>query len=104
MVSEYRGIFAKERSASVALKEHIQNGTGVRIWVEPVVVLWGQFEQGPTEVDKVTFVRGSELVDWLRRPHPPRTRFDVAKVSALFDQAAREGLGPRTRIAGERVD
>ncbi|MFZ0128704.1 MAG: nuclease-related domain-containing protein [Candidatus Dormiibacterota bacterium] len=103
MVSEYRGIFAKEGSASAALKERIQHATGIRIWVDPVVVLWGQFEQGPTEVDKVTFVRGSELVDWLCRPSPPRTRFDVAKVSALLDQAAREGLGPRPRIAGKRV-
>jgi Nuclease-related domain len=103
LVSEYRGIFAKEGSASAALKEWIQDGTGVRTWVEPVVVLWGQFDQGPTEVDRVTFVRGSELVNWLCEAHPSRPRFDVAKVSALLDRAARQGLGPRPRIAVKRV-
>lgn len=97
IVSEYRGIFAKEGSASAALKERIQDGTGVRTWVEPVVVLWGQFDQGPTQVNNVTFVRGSELVDWLCGTHPQRRRFDVARVSALLDTAASHGLGPRPR-------
>jgi len=97
MVSEYRGIFAKEGSASAALKERIQDGTGVRTWVEPVVVLWGQFDQGPTQVNNVTFIRGSELVDWLCGTHPQSRRFDVARVSALLDTAARNGLGRRPR-------
>jgi hypothetical protein len=102
MVSEYRGIFAKERSASAALKERIQDGTGVRTWVEPVVVLWGQFE-GPTKVDNVTFLRGDDLVAWLCGAHSPKQGFDVAKVGALLDHAARQGLGPRSRTPAKGV-
>jgi hypothetical protein len=104
MVSGFRGIFAKEGSASAALKEFIEDGTGVRTWVEAVVVLWGQFDQGSTEVNKITFVGGNELVGWLSAPRPPRRPFDVVKVSALLDQAARRGLGPRPRIARKVVD
>ena len=49
------------------------------------------------KVNNVTFVRGSELVDWLCATHPQRRRFDVARVSALLDTAASHGLGPRPR-------
>jgi hypothetical protein len=39
---------------------------GVRRWVHAVVVLWGAFEQGIVEGDRVTFVHGDRLVEWLR--------------------------------------
>jgi Nuclease-related domain len=99
MVSEYRGIFAKEGSASAALKQLIQNRAGVTLWVQAVVVLWGDFDQGPIEVDRVTFVRGSELVEWMRSSQPPRRAFDADKITGFLDQASREGLGPRPRTA-----
>ena len=100
MISEYRGIFAKEGSASAALKQFIKERVGVTLWIQPVVVLWGRFEQGATEVDRVIFVRGGELVDWLCGVQPSRWQIDVAKVTAVLDQAARQGLGTRPRAAG----
>lgn len=39
---------------------------GVRQWVTPVVVLWAEFPERCVELDGITYIRGDELVGWLR--------------------------------------
>jgi hypothetical protein len=43
---------------------------GRRVWVQAVVVLWAELERPVTEVNRVTYLHGSELSGWLTsRPH-----------------------------------
>jgi hypothetical protein len=45
------------------------------VWVQPVVVVWGDFEAGFVDADGVVYVHGDHLVDWLRSIPPRRARF-----------------------------
>jgi Nuclease-related domain len=101
-VTDYRGIFAKEGGAGAALKAWIADKAGVTTWVNAVVVLWGQYDQGPTEVDNVSFVHGDDLVGWLLARPSARRGLDRVKLGDALDQAAREGLGRRHRFADLR--
>jgi hypothetical protein len=40
---------------------------GRKVWVRPVLVLWGEFAQGLVETDRITYVHGSRLVELLAR-------------------------------------
>lgn len=44
----------------------IRERTGVSVWVQSVVVVWGDFPQGTIVSGKSVFVRGDLLVGWLR--------------------------------------
>lgn len=47
------------------LSAEIRAATGERVWVYPVVVLWGLFEAGVVEVGGVTYIDGERLASWL---------------------------------------
>lgn len=51
---------------AVNLKSRIEAETGLRRWVQAVVVVWGDFGQGASEVDNVVYLAGDELESWLR--------------------------------------
>jgi hypothetical protein len=53
------------KAASAKNKEAIQRLTGVRTWVQPVVVVWAPFAQGVVASNGVVFVAGEALADWL---------------------------------------
>lgn len=53
------------RGASARLKERIESATQLRPWVQAVVVVWGNFQQGHGEGDRVVYVAGELLADWL---------------------------------------
>lgn len=65
-----RGLVPRMRAASAELSERIESAVGLRVWVQPVVVLWMPFPQGVVEVSGVYFIQGQSLADWLlgRRP------------------------------------
>jgi hypothetical protein len=65
------------------------------------VIHWSY--RGATTLENVTFVRGDDLVAWLCGAHSPKHGFDVAKVGAMLDRAARQGLGPRSRTPAKGV-
>lgn len=50
---------------AVALKNLIESRTGRRVWVQPVVVWWGDFPVGGKTVDGVAVVHGPQLVEKL---------------------------------------
>jgi len=56
---------ARLMGASAANKEAIQHLTGVRTWVQPIVVVWAPFEQRCVESNGVVFVAGKALAQWL---------------------------------------
>ncbi|MEJ7569392.1 MAG: NERD domain-containing protein [Gaiellaceae bacterium] len=54
------------RGAAVDLKSELEAVTGHASWITSVVVIWGTFEQAFVEGDRVTYLSGERLADWLR--------------------------------------
>lgn len=50
---------------AVRLKEKIEEATKLKLWVQAVVVIWGDFRAEPVEQDNVVYLRGKDLVPWL---------------------------------------
>lgn len=53
------------RARAAELKREVEAATGYRPWVQAVIVFWGHFPAGVVTVDRVTFVHGRLLADWL---------------------------------------
>jgi hypothetical protein len=95
------GIVQRMRAASAELKERIEEATGVRLWVQPVVVLWMRFPQRVAQSSDVVFIHGDAVVAWLRQRQPTARPFDQGGVMNFVKQipAARDRLSiqPRSR-------
>lgn len=57
------------RDVSVRLREQ----TARRVWVNAVVVIWGYFPAGYVEHEKVVYIRGDRLKEWLASFEPSRS-------------------------------
>jgi Nuclease-related domain len=68
------------RGASAANQKAMESLTGVRAWVQPVVVVWAPFEQRCVRSAGVVYVAGEALADWLA--HEP-TRLSSEQISQL---------------------
>lgn len=82
-----RGLIPRMRGAAAELKDRLESATGVRTWVQPVVVLWSKFPQRAVETGGVAFVHGSLLIDWLRGRSPSARRIDADRVTAYLATA-----------------
>jgi hypothetical protein len=56
------------RERAKELWRELKTENGKRGWVHAVVVVWGAFPQGFVHHDKVTYLHGDRLVDFLRDP------------------------------------
>jgi hypothetical protein len=61
----YTGLEGAMRGAAVRLKREVERVTRLRPWVQAVAVVWGNFPQGSAEGDRVFYVAGNRLRDWL---------------------------------------
>jgi hypothetical protein len=82
------GMVSRMRAASAEFKERIETATGVRVWVQPVVVLWMPFPQGLAQLSDVFFVQGELLADWLRKRSPHGRSFDPERISDFLQGKA----------------
>ena len=58
------------RGAAVRLKEDLEDQTKLTLWVQAVVVVWGEFSQEPVEQHNVVYLHGDKLASWLaERPN-----------------------------------
>lgn len=73
----YRG--GSTRGSAVRMKELIQQRTGLSVWVQGVVVVWGGLPGGIEERDHVLYVPGGKLVGTLESR--PRRLPDTTCVS-----------------------
>lgn len=64
-------------ASAASLKEDIQRRSGRRLWVQAVVVIWGDFPQGFYEDEQCVFIHGPRLSDWI-----------AARPNKLSDSAA----------------
>ena len=53
------------RGAAAGLADALGENGGGRPWVQPVVVIWGDFEQRIHEERGVVYASGEDLLDWL---------------------------------------
>lgn len=70
---------AAARREAVDLKNRIESLSGRRVWVQPVIVWWGQFPEGGKTVDGVAVVQGAKLAEKLLSLPEKRTT-DIAAV------------------------
>jgi hypothetical protein len=64
------GLARRMRGASWANKEAFEKLTGVRTWIQPVVVVWAPFPQVQVKSDGIEYVAGKSLSQWLLdQPH-----------------------------------
>lgn len=71
------------RGRAVRLQQDIAEQTGV-CFVQAVVVFWNKFDAGRVVGDKIIFVHGEHLIDWLREQKPTMTPERVAHVAACI--------------------
>jgi hypothetical protein len=69
------------RGAAAELSEILGTSAGRPPWVNSVVVIWGDFDQQIVDGERVTFVSGRQLNDWLC-DQPTRLSEDRARVLA----------------------
>lgn len=89
--SLFESLPRKARGAAVRLSGTLMAETRVKAWVQPVVVIWGEFPERVVERDGVAYIHGDEVRRWLRerpvRLQPEQAgrlgaRLTVALVSA----------------------
>ncbi|WP_372595200.1 nuclease-related domain-containing protein, partial [Actinotalea sp.] len=59
-------IIRQAKAEAAALSKQISDRCGRRLWVQPVVVWWGEVANGGKQLDGVGVVQGKHLVDRLR--------------------------------------
>lgn len=94
----YQDVNSKIRRAkaeAAELSERIATRCGTRVWVQPVIVWWGDVENGGRSVDNVGVVQGEFLAARLRaqKGRPVRQFDDV--VAALTPGRHRRRRAPR---------
>jgi hypothetical protein len=65
------------RSEASRLHGEIARSTGIWTWVTAVVVVWSRFDARVVESERIVFLHGDELTDWLQR-RPARLDRDTA--------------------------
>jgi Nuclease-related domain len=76
------------RAAAASLCNALEARAGRRQWIQPIVVVWGEFPQRRLEHDGVVYVHGSELLAWLRG-QPGRLSADDCRT--LFEAVCQIG-------------
>jgi hypothetical protein len=72
------------RGAAWGLNREIADLLGRSPWVRAAIVLWSPFEQRVVEGNRIAFVHGDALTDWLR-DRPPQLRPEqVAAITAAI--------------------
>jgi hypothetical protein len=63
LADQWCGTVQKEARS---LKFKLDRALGFPVYVYPVIVLWGEFDEGQRFVGEVSVVRGDRLVEWIR--------------------------------------
>jgi hypothetical protein len=70
------------RGAARSLARELERKTGSRPWVQAIVAIWGEFPQDRVTQNEVTYLRATELVDWLNTQPP---RYTEARTRSLLE-------------------
>ena len=72
------------KAASAGNKEAWEHLTGIRTWVQPLVVFWGSFDQGVVEAAGVVYLHGDRLAEWLGGQRARLSPASRAKLASLL--------------------
>jgi hypothetical protein len=61
----YRALAGRVKAQAAEVSRQLRHRSGRAPWVQPVVVVWGDFAQKLVEADNVVYVHGDHLRDWL---------------------------------------
>jgi hypothetical protein len=86
---------AAARRAAARVKEAIEEESGRAVWVQAVVVVWGDLDSGPVERDRVLYVPGPALGETLSSRPTRLSEADVAAVAATLEAIAEARVAPR---------
>jgi hypothetical protein len=91
---------AGARAAAFTLHQAILHDTGIRIWVQPVLVLWMRFPQQEAECRGVPIVHGGTVLQWLRERPASAQTFDKFRVASFIERlpAAHPPRPPRDSL------
>lgn len=92
-------VVRRAKAEAAALSQQIERRCGRKVWVQPVVVWWGDVSQGGKTVDGVGIVQGDNLVERLRA-QPGRRISDFAQVGAVLRPGRH---GHRTSVSGRSL-
>ena len=59
------GIGQGTRHASRRMSGELRATVGVKLWVQAVIVIWGDFPAGVVKANEVFYVAGNRIADWL---------------------------------------
>ncbi len=79
-------------SAAAALKRDIEQRTGVRTWVQAVVVLWCDFPEGVIDDGRCVFVHGPRLANWIEGRPSGLSRANVEAIVAAVREIDRSEM------------
>jgi hypothetical protein len=89
------------RGAAVGLADALRANGDRPPWVQPVVVIWGDFEQGVCEEHGVVYAHGSELLGWITslptKVGDARRRDLAARVEAIASRDVQDDRLPAAR-------
>jgi hypothetical protein len=90
----YRG--SDFRSSALRIHDELDRLLGRGTWVQAAVVVWGEFPQGRHEEGNVVYVRGEELLTWLREL-PPRLTGPARAATAEALREMRIAVAPTSK-------
>jgi hypothetical protein len=89
LAGRFRYSGANTRAAAASLGQELDRRCDTRPWVQAVVVVWGDFPQRRYEENRVIYMHGDELVEWLIG-QPRRLNDDVRREFANVLHALRD--------------
>lgn len=99
---ELRWLASGMRGRAVRLQEDIAQQTGVRN-VQAVVVFWNSFPAGLAEENRVIYVEGARVAEWLQRQSPTLAAERVPLIAdAILEARAPARRTPRGRIRARK--
>lgn len=91
-------VAGRVRGLAVELKRELDAG-GVHVgWVRAVVVIWSEFPQQLVEGDRITFVHGNRVAEWLATQTAPRP-FDAERAEAWLREPTVPGGSQRVVVS-----
>jgi len=84
---------ASARGTAFWLKTRLQESCGERLWVQALVVFWCDFPQGIVEHDRVVWLHGDRLIDWLAAREQRLSSERVMRVGVAVENLKRDALG-----------
>lgn len=77
-------IARQARSQGVEVNRMLTQRGHLKVWVTAAVAIWGDFPQGQAEGDRVTFVAGDQLVEWLRGQRARLSAQQIDQIAELL--------------------